>query len=196
MPCWTAHTNLSSLALCERVLCLGGHCEDEWTDVWPVLGTVSGVLLMCGSVSPQCSPAPPEPGSHQGLQRQVLLSGVRLLCAARMVLAAAGPGVIKAILKGPDFLQHVPPAGDISVPCLWKLSVLGSLCKLSSVWVTLVFFHKPIDNSPSTPCSAMASIHPSLCLYLPEASLATSTLLLLVFGWGHPSPKESLLFIS
>lgn len=52
LPDWTAHIDMSSSAPCERVLCLGDYCEDEWEDGCKVLGTASGLSLMCGTVSP------------------------------------------------------------------------------------------------------------------------------------------------
>lgn len=64
-------------------------------------------------------------------------------------MAAAGPGVIKAILKGPNFLQRLPPAGDIPVPCPWKLSDFWGHSAGSSVSGSLWFF--PTSRSTTAP---------------------------------------------
>lgn len=135
--------------MCERVLCFGGCCENEWEEACKGLGTVSGVSLMCGTVSSRHSPALPGLGSHQDLLRQVLL----LLFLGSALCCQAGLGSCWAWgHQSHCGTFYFPPASPSCwrnpCPCAWSLCVFGSCCRLSSIGAALFF----LQASQHQPC--------------------------------------------
>lgn len=193
MPCLTSHASLPSSATCERVLCLGSCCENKWEEACKGLGTVSGVSVMCGTVSSRHSTALPGLGSHQDLLRQVLL----LLFLGSALCCQAGLGSCRAWGHQSHCGSfYFPPAS----PSCWRNPAraheacvfLG--CTAGSLALGLFCFsYKRTNTSPSTSLLSHGFYSPLIsveigCFFYKH--LITSTLLVFVFGLGHTSPEE------